>query len=140
MNLYDKDRILNPLENDRLVFGSNTQGRHGAGSALLAKEKFEANYGQAIGPQGRSYAICTKNLTLKKHPSVSKGNIINQINELYKYAANNSHLKFLIVYSGEGENLNAYSNEELALMFMSAESEIPDNVLFQKAFAELMLK
>lgn len=138
LNIYDKDRILNPLVNDILVFGSNTQGRHGKGSALLAKEKFDANYGQAEGPQGRSYAICTKNITIRVHPSVSKEYIIKQINDFYRYAAENSQLNFLVVYSGEGENLNAYSNKELAKMFVTNETEIPSNVLFQRVFAELM--
>ena len=138
LNLYDPIRLLEPLSNDILVFGSNTQGRHGKGSALLAKEKFEAIYGKAMGPQGRSYAICTKDLTVKKHPSISQKHIINQIRELYKYAAENKSSNFLIVYSGEGENLNAYSHNEMANMFLTAEFDIPQNILFQKSFAKYM--
>lgn len=52
-------------ENGIFVFGSNTQGRHGKGAALLAKNKFGAIYGQAKGLQGQSYAIITKDLTKK---------------------------------------------------------------------------
>jgi hypothetical protein len=97
LNLYDADRLINPYANDILVFGSNTQGRHGKGSALLAKEKFGAIYGKAFGRQGNSYAICTKNLTVKKHHSMSKELIINGIEVFYHYASLNPTLNFLVV-------------------------------------------
>lgn len=47
------------------VFGSNLAGRHGRGAAHTALLNWEAVYGQAIGLQGRSYAIPTKNRRLK---------------------------------------------------------------------------
>jgi hypothetical protein len=62
--------------NQIFVFGSNTQGRHGKGAALTAKNKFGAIYGQAEGLQGQSYAIITKDLTKKNHPSRTKEQII----------------------------------------------------------------
>ncbi len=138
LNLYDKKRLQNPLNNDILVFGSNTQGRHGKGSALLAREKFDAIYGKAYGMQGRSYAICTKDLTVKYHPSVSKEHIIEQIGLLYKYAESRNDLNFLIVYDGIGVNLNAYSNNELAFMFSNTGISIPNNVLFQESFSNII--
>ena len=138
--VYDSDRLNNPLSNDILVFGSNTQGRHGKGSALFAKEKFGAVYGQSKGRQGNSYAICTKDLTVRKHPSVQKETIMEQIQVLYSYAAAHPELNFLIVYSGVGENLNAYSNIEMADMFKNAFflGFIPSNILFQETFLKLM--
>lgn len=142
LRLYESERLAKPEQNDILVFGSNTQGRHGKGSALLAKEKYGAIYGQAVGRQGNAYAICTKNLTVKVHPSVSKEHIVNQIRSLYLYAKNNQDLNFLIVYSGVGKNLNAYSNNDLAQMFLDACDKIPffipANVLFQNEFASLI--
>ena len=45
-----------PEENTVFVFGSNPEGRHGAGAAKIAKEKFGAIYGQGEGLQGSSYA------------------------------------------------------------------------------------
>ena len=112
--------------NQIFVFGSNTEGRHGKGSALIAKQKFGAKYGQSIGRQGQSYAICTKNLQAKFHPSINKENIIDQIKSLYVYANNNSHLEFFIAYSGTGTNLNNYSPSEMAEMF--SYYDIPDNI------------
>jgi hypothetical protein len=41
-----------PENNVVFVFGSNTEGRHGAGAAKVAKDKFGAKYGQAKGMQG----------------------------------------------------------------------------------------
>lgn len=41
------------------VFGSNTDGEHCGGAALVALKRFGAVNGQAEGPQGRSYAIPT---------------------------------------------------------------------------------
>lgn len=49
-----------PQNGEILTFGSNLAGRHGAGSALVAKEQFGAVYGQGVGRQGQSYGIPTK--------------------------------------------------------------------------------
>lgn len=43
---------IEPDENTIFVFGSNPEGRHGAGSAKVAKEKFGAVYGVGEGLQG----------------------------------------------------------------------------------------
>jgi len=50
------------------VFGSNLAGRHGKGSALEAAKKHGAVKGQAVGLQGDSYAIPTKDSFLKPLP------------------------------------------------------------------------
>lgn len=71
---YDKNRstysgkILSLKPNQIFVFGSNPEGRHGAGAAKTAKDKFGANYGQGEGMQGQSYALPTKRI---KNMSVS---------------------------------------------------------------------
>lgn len=128
---------INKLKpNEIFVFGSNTQGRHGKGAALTARNKFGAIYGQAEGRQGQSYAIITKDLTKQQHPSRTKQQIIEQINRLYDYARQNPNLDFIVAYSGTGGNLNAYSNEELANMF--ANSSIPNNIIFESQFSELV--
>lgn len=121
--------------NQIFVFGSNTEGRHGKGSALIAREKFGAKYGQSKGLQGHSWAIVTKDLTKKIHPSVSKEYIINQIKELYQYAKENKEKEFLIAY-GVNKNLNAYSPQEMADMFSS--NEIPENIVFEENFSKLL--
>lgn len=127
--------------NQIFVFGSNTQGRHGRGSAKLALAKFGAIYGQARGLQGQSYAIVTKDLRSKLQPSISGASIITEIVSLYRTALLYSKLEFLVVYSGSGENLNAYTPQQMAYMFWRAGIEygtIPDNIVFEKEFARLI--
>jgi signal recognition particle GTPase len=130
--------MINSLEpNQIFVFGSNTQGRHGKGAALIAKNKFGAEYGNPEGPQGQSYAIITKDLTKRTHPSRTPEQIKEQIHNLYEYARENPDKEFLVAYSGTGQNLNAYSNQEMANMFSS--EPIPDNIVFEQSFNELIL-
>jgi len=129
--------IINKLENNQIfVFGSNTQGRHGKGSALFARQKFGAIYGQPKGLQGQSYAIVTKDLKKRKHPSIKSSDIIDQIKELYLFAKENSELEFVVAYSGTKENLNGYSNQEMADMFSNI--EIPKNIIFEYEFYKLI--
>ena len=134
MKTYKGD-IKKLKTNQIFVFGSNTQGRHGKGAALTAKEKFGAIYGQAYGLQGQSYSIVTKDLTKYKHPSVKTEHIIDQIKYLYEYAEQNENMEFFIAYSGKGINLNGYTNQELADIFFSIEP--PENIIFEEEFSKL---
>lgn len=135
-----KGNIYQLPYNGVFVFGSNTQGRHGMGSARIALDKFGAIYGQSRGLQGKSYAICTKNLTKKIHPSVSSDEICSQIYELYNFALCNPNLDFYVVYSGSGSNLNAYTSQQLADMFSSWLHifPIPKNIIFEEEFFKLL--
>ena len=123
-------------QNQIFVFGSNTNGKHGKGSALVARQNFGAKYGQAYGLQGQSYAIVTKDLTKYKHPSISSEHIIEQIKKLYLFAEENSQLDFIIAYSGTKTNLNGYSNQEMANMF--SQTYIPKNIIFEYEFSKLI--
>ena len=74
LNATSKDsRLYRPLVNSYtgnitpnadtiFVFGSNPEGRHGAGAAKVAREKFGAIYGQGEGLQGNAYALPTKRI------------------------------------------------------------------------------
>lgn len=121
------------------VFGSNTQGRHGAGSALVARKKFGAIYKQPKGRQGQSYAIVTKNLLSHRQPSVTEYNIVEEIVHLYEYAKNNPDLEFWVVYRADTINLNFYTPDEMAKMFGSFK-KIPTNMVFEEGFWNLILK
>lgn len=135
MRTYE-GQIGKPQINQIFVFGSNTEGRHGKGAALCAKQKWGAIQNQPKGLQGRSYAIITKNLRTWDHPSIPKYVIMEQIDELYKIAYRNPRMDFLITYSGTGDNLNWYSNIELAEMFKR--EYIPENIVFAEEFAKLI--
>jgi hypothetical protein len=123
--------------NGVFVFGSNTEGRHGKGAALVARTRFGARYGQAFGLQGKSYAIVTKDLRQPQHPSVPRHLIVMQISNLFDFAADNLNLDFYIAYSGQGSNLNGYTPEEMAQMFIEA-GYFPSNIIFEESFANLM--
>ena len=132
--------LIDKLQSNQIfVFGSNTQGRHGKGAALIALKKFGAIYGQSKGLQGNSWGICTKDLTKYIHPSISTKIIKEQIFDLYKYANNNLDKEFLIAYSGKGINLNGYTPEEMAFIF-GYRIYIPDNIIFEEEFYKLIIK
>lgn len=131
-----KSPLLKLPNNGIFVFGSNTEGRHGKGSALIAKKQHGAIYGQPKGLQGKSYAIITKDLTKKYHPSISIDFIINQIHKLYLFAVVNKELDFYIAYSAYGSNLNSYSPAQMAEMF--SRTYIPKNIIFEENFSRLL--
>lgn len=140
-------KIISLKYNEIFVFGSNTQGYHGGGWAKYAFDNFGAIRGQAEGRQGQSYAIITKDLTKKKHPSVSKNFIIRQISVLYDYLNKNKDIKAYVAYSGTGKNLNKYTSKELAGFFYEAGIireansnlvRIPNNIVFEKDFYNLI--
>lgn len=137
-----KGQITTLPPNGIFVFGSNTEGRHGKGAALVAKEKFGAILGQPGGMQGRSYGIITKDLTKNLHPSIPSFDIILQINTLYFTAKLNPDKEYYIAYSGTGSNLNGYTPQEMAGFFSSKmlTYQIPDNVVFEEEFAKMLNK
>lgn len=125
--------------NQVFVFGSNTQGRHGAGSARWARLHAGARNGIASGPQGQAYAIVTKDLTQSFHPSVARRSIIFQIRMLYIHAFQRPEKEFLVAYSGTRTNLNGYTPAEMRQMFRDAEQgvKMPSNIVFEAVFADL---
>ena len=122
--------------NNILVYGSNTQGRHGKGSALLALKEFGAQYGKPKGLHGRSYGIVTKDLTKRTHPSISKEYIEEQIRNLYLFAIERPEWDFYVPYNCAGKNLNNYTSKEMAQMF--SHYEIPGNIVFEEEFSKLL--
>lgn len=97
------------------VFGSNLAGRHGAGAALEAREKWGAEIGRGIGRMGSSYAIPTKDKNLQVLP-ISEIEI--HIVEFLGYAFIHPELNFFITRVGCG--LAGYSNSEIAPFFKGA--------------------
>ena len=136
MKIY-KGQVTKLEPNQIFVFGSNTQGRHGKGAAKIAHDLFGAVYGISRGFTGNCYAICTKDLTKKVHPSVSEQDIVYQICKLYQEAKLHSEKEFLIPYDTQNSNLNGFSSEEMAKMFKKA-GEIPENIIFKEDFAHLL--
>lgn len=138
-----KGRITKPKdENHILVAGTNTEGRHGKGAALVGKKAFGGLQGQPRGLQGQFYGIVTKDLRKSSHPSIPQESIVDEISSMYEFARNNSDKLFSIAY-GTGENLNGYTPEEMSTMFAKAAIQsgmpIPSNVEFNEDFAQLVI-
>lgn len=155
MKKYWTELLITSLkDNEIFVFGSNPEGRHGAGSAKAAM-KFGAKYGKGRGLQGQTYAIPTKNLTpnfyekdkdilYKKHgnKSLTIEQIKENIAELYQVAKENPEKNFLIAYTIDflnkeqtkfKEGLNGYNSFEMLTMFLE-QPEIPSNIVFHESY------
>ena len=83
------------------VFGSNRQGRHGAGAAKRAVEAWGAKNGQAEGRQGYAYAIVTKELR-KDAPPVTLMDVAVGVRKFLDYAAKHPDERFLVTRIGGG--------------------------------------
>jgi predicted NAD-dependent protein-ADP-ribosyltransferase YbiA (DUF1768 family) len=130
---YTPENITSLKSDEVFVFGSNTEGRHGKGAALIAKNKFGAKQGQAEGLQGNSYAIITKDLS-KGERSISLDKIAEGINKLADFAENNPDTKFYVTKLGS--SLAGYTIDEIKEQFrkVNEEGAIPNNVILPKEY------
>lgn len=95
------------------VFGSNTEGRHGAGAALAA-QTWGANYGQAEGRQGNTYAIPTVDFK----NTLTLSDIEKHVQKFIEYAKANPETAFLV--SAIGCGLAGYAYNQIAPFFKDA--------------------
>ena len=126
---------ITPGPNTIFVFGSNPEGRDGAGAAKIAREKFSAIYRQGEGLQGHAYALPTKDLRIKinhGYRSISKEQITENIKKLYQCAIAHPNLDFKVAYRNiENPSLNGYTGIEMIKMFDDA-GPIPENIWFSQ--------
>lgn len=107
------------------VFGSNLAGRHGRGAAKAAWVSHGAIRGQGFGPQGKSYAIPTKDERLRP---LFLHQILPYADSFLGYARDNPELTFRLTPIGCG--LAGYRPEQIAPMFRGA----PGNVIMPPEF------
>lgn len=105
--------------NEVFVFGSNADGQHGAGAALLAWEKFGAEWGEGHGLHGQSYGIDT----MSGLPVIER-----EVAEFLEFAAAHPHLRFLVTAIGCG--IAGYHPHEIAPLFAGS----PANVVLPDRF------
>lgn len=107
---YTPERISELKPNEIFVFGSNLQGMHGGGAALIAYRKFGAIMGQGVGLQGQSYGI----------PTMQGGveTIRPYVDEFIEFAKTRSDLTFLVTRIGCG--IAGFTDEEIAPLFEKA--------------------
>lgn len=109
---YYNEDITQLKPNQIFVFGSNLAGKHGAGAAKLAMNKFGAKYGIGIGLTGQCYAIPTKDHQIESLPL----ELIEQYVFFFKqFASINHNTEFLVSRVGCG--LAGYTDEQIAPMF-----------------------
>ena len=130
---------ITPDANTIFVFGSNPEGRHGAGAAKIARKQFGAIYGQGEGLQGSAYALPTKDLRVTENRglrSISESQIIESIKKLYETARQNPDKQFKVAYRNtDRASLNGYTGLEMIDMFLKAGS-IPTNIVFSKEWVD----
>jgi len=108
------ERIDTLPENGVFVFGSNAEGQHGAGAALLACERFGAVTGEGEGLQGQSYAIPT----MSGLPELAAA-----AQRFIEFASDHPGLEFYLTKVGCG--IAGHDESDVAPLFADA----PDNVI-----------
>jgi len=98
--------------NEIFVFGSNLEGQHGGGAALLAYRKWGAIWGQGNGIQGQTYGIPTM------HGGVEV--IRPYVDEFIRFAKEHPEKTFLVTEIGCG--IAGFKPEEIAPLFKEAVS------------------
>lgn len=129
----DKRRVspqwITTLADDEVfVFGSNLEGLHGGGAALLAYERFGAIWGQGTGLQGKSYGIPTM------HGGVDV--IAPYVDDFIAFAREHRELKFLVTEIGCG--IAGFTVEEMAPLFKDAMDE--ENIYLPQRFIDILEK
>ena len=92
------------------VFGSNLAGHHGGGAARIAFDKFGAEWGNGVGPQGQSYAIPTMQGPVET--------IKPYVDDFIAYAKEHPLNRFLLTRVGCG--IAGFTDEEIAPLFVEA--------------------
>jgi hypothetical protein len=103
MRTYHIDGTL-PKDDELFVFGSNIQGFHSLGAAVVAVKKFGAVRYQGEGRQGNAYAIPTRwwDMSVKRMFTLPLEVVTNHIAKFCKYTQDNPDLKFFVTAVGCG--------------------------------------
>ena len=150
MNYYTGN--ITPEPDTIFVFGSNPEGRHGSGSAKVARLQFGAIYGQGEGLQGNSYALPTTELRYKNQVDASDprvtnygrqslpfDTIVDNIKRMYECARQYPDKKFKIAYRNQPDEVTlcGYAGKDLMKMFREAcNGNYPDNIYFSEEWAK----
>lgn len=132
--LYTPNQIHSLEPHQIFVFGSNVQGRHGAGAARQALQ-FGAIYWQPRGRQGQTYAIATKDLEIGRR-SIALKAVHQEIHQFIDYAMTYPEWEFLVTAIGCG--LAGYRVEEMVKPFQerfgTSLEQLPDHIRLPKCF------
>jgi hypothetical protein len=127
-------KIISQLkENEIFVFGSNEAGIHGAGAALQAMQDFGAKFSVGFGPQGQTFAIPTKDWTIKTLPVKF---IKPYVDSFLSYTQTRPDLTFLVTEIGCG--LAGYTPEDIAPLFKMIPYLKDKNVILPDSFIKAL--
>ena len=116
--------ITHLAPNEIFVFGCNLAGHHCSGAAGMARERFDAIWGQGIGLQGQCYAI----------PTMQGGveTIKPYVDNFIQFAKAHKELLFLVKEIGCGKA--GFIVDEIAPLFYRAIAEDVNNVFLPLSF------
>ena len=136
MNHYTGN--ITPGNDIIFVFGSNPEGKHGAGAAKVALQKFEAKNGKGDGLVGNSYALITTEMR-KGRPRITLEQITDNVRRLYEVARKMPDKRFMVAYRNlpNMRTLCGYTGAQMMQCFLSA-GEIPDNIYFSEEWHNTM--
>jgi len=129
---YTPDNITKLEPNQVFVFGSNQSGRHGKGAAKTAL-KWGAIWGQAEGPQGRTYGIPTKDYSVRRTLSILE--IKPYVDTFIEYASYHPNTIFLVTEIGCG--LAKLDPKNVAPLFREATNY--SNIVLPRRFIRKLL-
>jgi hypothetical protein len=153
---YTPENITSLKPNEVFVFGANTVGGHGGGTAGLAQRGISASNYTALptgtkgkwseygivdklmeGTEGKSFGIVTKaasingtSLKIGSRRSVPLSRIEESINALVKTANENPNLKFLVTKFGT--NMAGFSIQEMKSLLQN--KNLTDNIILPEEF------
>jgi hypothetical protein len=115
--------------NEIIVVGSNLDGRHGKGAALMAKEQYGAVYGVGVGRSGNAYLIPTKGHKTNGYlPLLSLEIIASHVRDFIKYAHQHPELSFKMTEIGcglaRGNKTRDQRRAEIAPLFRGSPSNV----------------
>ena len=119
-------RITELQPSEIFVFGSNLEGHHGGGAALLAWKKWGAIWGQGAGLQGQTYGIPTM------HGGPDR--IKPYVDEFISFARQHPELTFLVTEIGCG--IAGFRPAEIAPLFRDAADV--ENIHLPQRFWEVL--
>ena len=128
---FTPDNITSLKPYEIFVFGSNEAGIHGAGAARVANKLFGAKIGVGVGRTGQTYAIPTKDHSIR---TLDLDSIKKYVDEFIEEAHNFPYLTFLVTQIGCG--LAGHSPKDIAPMF----SNVPSNVIIPEEFYKINKK
>jgi len=104
------------------VFGSNTEGRHGKGAALLARQEYGAVYGTAtglMGPgrSGYSYGIVTKELR-RNLPPIAIDTVRHGVDNFLEFARSDEGNQYSLHVTEIGCGLAGFNPDQIGPLFV----------------------